>query len=82
MVVILGFVLLGLCLGLGHMLGATSGVASAAVAFLPLWFAGAAVNMFIGVQSAGHFVSEETPIFFVVFAIPAVVALGVWWKLT
>jgi hypothetical protein len=35
----------------------------------------------VGVKSAGYTVREEFPIFLVVFAIPAVVALLAWWKL-
>jgi len=36
--------------------------------------------MWLGVSRAGYSVKEETPILFVVFLIPAVVALLVWWS--
>jgi len=48
---------------------------------LPLWFIGAGINMYIGVKQAGYSVADEAPIFLVVFAVPAAIALGLWWKL-
>ncbi len=34
----------------------------------------------IGVAQAGYSVTEELPIFLVIFAIPAAIAAFVWWK--
>jgi hypothetical protein len=76
-----GFGLLGLCAFSGRVLRGTPGAATAALVFLPLWFIGAGINMYIGVKRAGYSVADETPIFLVVFAIPAVAALFAWWKL-
>jgi len=78
-----GLVLLGVCLLLGRAVGATpsAGLAAGALAFLPIWFVAAAVNMWIGVRRAGYSVAEEAPVFALVFAIPAAVALLAWWKL-
>jgi len=36
--------------------------------------------MWVGVARAGYSIAEEFPIFLLVFAIPAVVALFIWWK--
>jgi hypothetical protein len=36
--------------------------------------------MWMGVARAGYSVAEELPIFLAIFAIPAGVALFVWWK--
>jgi hypothetical protein len=55
------------------------GVASAAKVFLALWLGAAAINMWLGVSKAGYSVAEETPTFFLVFAVPAAVDLFVWW---
>ena len=76
----IGLMLLGLCAFLGHTLGGASGTSAATLVFLPLWFIGAGINLFVGVKKAGYSIAEEAPIFLVVFAIPAVVALFAWWK--
>jgi hypothetical protein len=62
-----GFVLLALCALIGR--------ASGAKLFIPLWLVAAGINMWIGVTRAGYSVAEEAPIFLLVFAVPAVVAL-------
>lgn len=80
-VIALGFGLLGMCALLGRVLGGGSGIATAALVFLPLWFIGAGINLYIGVKSAGYTVAEEAPIFALVFAVPAAVAGFVWWRL-
>jgi hypothetical protein len=50
--------------------------------FIVLWFLGAAINMWVGVVKAGYSVAEEAPVFLVVFGVPAVVALWIWWRLS
>jgi hypothetical protein len=80
-VLAIGFALLAVCLFGGHSLGSPSGLAAGALAFLPLWLIGAGINLYLGVKTAGYTVREEMPIFLLVFAIPAVVALLAWWKL-
>lgn len=76
-----GFALLGICLLAGKFGGGSSGaLAKAALAFLPLWFIGAGVNMWVGVAKAGYTVRQELPIFLVIFGVPAAVALVVWRK--
>jgi hypothetical protein len=80
-VLAVGFALLAVCLFAGHSLGAASGLAAGALIFLPLWLFGAGINLYLGVKTAGYSVREEMPIFLLVFAIPAVVALLAWWKL-
>jgi hypothetical protein len=78
-----GFVLLALCLLIGRLVGGpapAAGAAGAAKLFIPLWLVAAAINMWIGVSKAGYPVAEEAPIFLVVFAVPAAVALLLVWK--
>lgn len=74
--------LLALCLLVGPSLSPNSalGVAGAVKLFLPLWLVASAVNMWIGVSRAGYSVREEAPIFLVVFAVPAALALLVLWR--
>ena len=79
-VIAIGLVLLALCVLGGHLSAGYTGVTTGALLFLPLWLMGAAINLYLGVRTAGYTVREEAPIFLVVFAIPALVALFVWWK--
>jgi len=53
----------------------------ATVAYVALWFAIAAANMWVGVVRAGYSVAEELPIFALIFALPAAVAILLKWKL-
>ena len=77
MVVLGGLLLLGICLLAGRLMKT---MAIAALIFIPIWLAAALINLWIGVSRAGYSVAEEMPVFLAVFAIPAVVALFVWWK--
>ena len=77
MVVLGGFLLLGACLLAGRLMKT---MPLAALIFIPIWFGAALINLWIGVSRAGYSVAEELPVFLVVFAIPAVVALFIWWK--
>jgi len=78
-----GFVLLGLCLLAGRLIGGSSAMmVLAAKIFIPIWLALAAYNMYVGVSQAGYSVAEELPILAVIFAIPAAVAGLIWWKFT
>jgi hypothetical protein len=80
-VILVGLALLALCLLVSRLLGGVNvpWIARAAKAFIPLWFVGAGVNMYIGVSKAGYSVADELPIFGVVFAIPAAIAAALWW---
>lgn len=80
-VVAIGFGLLGLLALAGYLLGGATAIATAALVFLPLWLAGAGINMVLGVKRAGYSAAEEAPIFVLVFGVPAVLALIVWWTL-
>jgi hypothetical protein len=79
-----GFVLLGVCLLLGGVVGATrdSGLPVVALAFLPIWLAAAVANTWLGRRRAGYSVTGEARGFLVVFAVPAAAALLAWWKLS
>jgi hypothetical protein len=82
-VIAVGFALLVVCLVVGRLVGGagqSSVLAKSALVFIALWFVGAGINMWIGVSRAGYSVKEEIPYFFIVFLIPAAVALFVWWR--
>jgi hypothetical protein len=76
-----GFLLLAVCLALGGVAGGHAALPRAALVFIPLWLVGAAVNMAIGVKRAGYSVGEELPVLLLVFAVPSLVALSLWWRL-
>ncbi|WP_306223738.1 hypothetical protein [Bosea beijingensis] len=77
----IGFALLGILLVLAPRLSVSAGrpIPFAVKLFLPLWLAGALINLWIGVASAGYTVMEEAPIFLVVFGVPAVASLLILW---
>lgn len=55
---------------------AASGVATAI--YLVLWLAIAGFNMWVGVARAGYSVTEELPIFLLLFGVPALAAILRW----
>jgi hypothetical protein len=80
-VLAVGFGLLGACTLLGRAVGGAHGVATAALVFLPVWLAGAGINMYLGIKRAGYALAEEAPIFLLVYALPSAAAVVTWWKL-
>jgi hypothetical protein len=77
-----GFLLWGICIGIAKLLPNSNPQATtiATAAFVGIWFAAAAVNMWVGVARAGYSFMEELPIFLVIFLAPAAVAVAVKWK--
>lgn len=75
----IGLALLGVFLLAGRYVGgsAPTGMSRAALYFVPVWLAAAGINMWVGVTK-GYSVAEEAPIFAMIFAIPAVVAVFLW----
>jgi hypothetical protein len=53
---------------------------AATVAYVALWFVIAGANMWIGVAKAGYSVTEELPIFLLIFGLPAAAAVVLKWK--
>ena len=71
-----GLILLGLCLIAGRVVtgSVVAGAGGAVKVFIPIWLLVALGNMWLGVTRAGYTVAQESPIFLVVFLIPAIVA--------
>jgi hypothetical protein len=80
MVIVGGIVLLGVFLLFGQLWGGTApALATAAKAFIPVWLAVSAANLWVGVNKAGYTVTQELPILAIVFAVPAIIAaIAVW----
>lgn len=77
-VIAVGFILLIAFLLVGRALGNGP---KAALYFLPVWLIATSVNLWYGVTRARNSLPDEAPIFLLVFAVPAVMALLGWWKL-
>jgi len=80
---IAGLLLLGAALLLGrlfssHYPGATF---VATIAYVALWLIIAGANMWVGVAKAGYSVTEELPIFLLIFGVPAAAAILLKWRL-
>jgi hypothetical protein len=78
MVIAAGICLLVLFLLVGRLLGGSNAaLGRAAYYFIAAWLVAAAINLTVGVVSAGYSVAEELPIFLIVFGVPATLALVV-----
>jgi hypothetical protein len=53
---------------------------AATLAYIALWFVIAGANMWVGVARAGYSVTEELPIFLLIFGLPAAAAIILKWK--
>jgi len=52
----------------------------AAIGYVALWLIIAGANMWVGVAKAGYSVADELPIFLLIFAVPATVAVLLKWR--
>lgn len=50
------------------------------ILFVTLWLLITAANMWVGVVKVGYSVAEELPIFLMLFAVPALVAIVLKWR--
>jgi len=83
LVIVGGVVLLGVFALFGKLWGDTaSAMALAAKVFIPFWLVVSVVNLWIGVSRAGYTVRDEAPILLAIFAIPAVIAAVLIWRLS
>jgi hypothetical protein len=79
---IAGLLLLAASLLLGRLFSANypGATLAATVVYVAVWFVIAGVNMWVGVAKAGYSVTEELPIFMLIFVLPAAVAILLKWK--
>jgi hypothetical protein len=52
----------------------------ATLTFITVWFVVAAVNMWLGVTTAGYSLADELPIFLLIFGVPAALAGVIKWQ--
>jgi hypothetical protein len=79
---VVGVLLLAAFLLLGRLFSANypGATVAATIAYIALWFVIAGANMWIGVAKAGYSVTEELPIFLLIFVLPAAAAVALKWK--
>ncbi|AVJ33394.1 MULTISPECIES: hypothetical protein [Stenotrophomonas] len=82
LVIVGGFLLLAVFALFGR-LWSTGGsqLPTALLAFIGTWLLVSVANMWVGVSRAGYTVREELPILLLVFAVPALVAGVIFWRL-
>jgi hypothetical protein len=44
------------------------------------WLAATLVNMWVGVSKAGYSIKDEAPVALLVFAVPAITSILIWWR--
>ena len=82
LVIIAGVLLLGVFLLFGRLWSVgSSQLPAALIAVIATWLLVSVVNMWIGVSRAGYSVREELPILLLVFAVPALLAGLLYWRL-
>lgn len=82
MVMLGGVLLLGVFLLFGRLWSVgTSQLPTALIAFIATWLLVPVANMWVGVSRAGYAVREELPILLLVFAVPALLAGFLYWRL-
>jgi hypothetical protein len=79
---ICGVLAWGFCLGAARLLAGagSASLSQATMIFIACWLVVAGINMGLGIFKAGYSFSEEFPIFLLIFAVPALLAIFVKWK--
>jgi hypothetical protein len=77
-----GFLLVGASFILGKLFldSYAEAVTWATSLFIVVWLAVAAANLMAGVTRAGYSIAEELPLFLLIFGLPALCILLIWWK--
>lgn len=82
LVIVGGFLLLGVFVLFGRLWSTgSSQLPTALLAFIGTWLLVSVANLWVGVSRAGYTVREELPILLLVFAVPAMVAGVIFWRL-
>ena len=80
---LVGFLLLAVCMLLGRLFSSNypGATYAATIVFVALWLGVSAANLWVGVAKAGYTLNEEFPIFLLIFAVPAIVAIFLKWRI-
>jgi hypothetical protein len=79
---LVGFLLVAASMLLGKLFSSNypGATYTATVIFIALWLVISGANLWLGVAKAGYSLNEELPIFLLIFAVPAVVAIFLKWR--
>ncbi len=79
---LVGFLLLAACLLLGRLFSSNYAGATyaATLTFVVVWLVISIANLWAGVAKAGYTLAEEFPIFLFIFAVPAITATLLKWR--
>ncbi len=79
---LVGFLLLAASALLGKLFSSNypNATYAATAIFVALWLGISGANLWVGVAKAGYSLSEELPIFLLIFAVPTIVALVLKWR--
>jgi hypothetical protein len=80
---LVGFLLLAASMLLGKLFSSNypGAMFAATLIFVALWLGISGANLWVGVARAGYTFSEEFPIFLLIFAVPAIVAIFLKWRI-
>jgi hypothetical protein len=80
---LVGFLLLAAFVLLGKLFSSNypNAMLEATLVFVALWLGISGANLWVGVAKAGYTLSEELPIFLLIFCVPAVVAIFLKWRI-
>jgi hypothetical protein len=80
---LVGFLLLAASMLLGKLFSSNypSAMFAATLIFIARWLGISGANLWVGVAKAGYTLSEELPIFLLIFGVPAIVAIFLKWRI-
>jgi hypothetical protein len=80
---LVGFLLLAASMLLGRLFSSNypSATYAATFIFVALWLGISCANLWVGVAKAGYTLSEEFPIFLLIFGVPTIVAIILKWRI-
>jgi hypothetical protein len=79
---LVGFLLLAACMLLGRLFSSNypGATYAATVTFVLLWLVISTANLWVGVSKAGYTLTEELPIFVVIFGVPTIAGIFLKWR--
>src|SRR6267143_3991971 len=79
---LVGFLLLAACMLLGRLFSSNNPGATyaATLTFVVLWLVISTANLWVGVAKAGYTLTDEFPIFLLIFGVPTIAAIFLKWR--